>query len=379
MVLSSISIGIINHTVKKNRYLVRTKIHFFLICLLVISIRMFIPFDFPFVHVFKVSAILPNIYFFLYDPILLYKHFAFSIFDIFTFIWLSGSAVCVIKMILSYFFIRRTIHKLSKPCKENLNHTLQKVLGQYKVSVCFQLVISDQVTIPLVFGILNPYIVLPDITLNDEEWYYILSHEIAHYYHGDLIVKFMLELFHAVCWWNPLYYFIKHQISKLLEVNTDIKVTQNYDEIQTLSYVECLLKIAAIREEKNEKQFIALFNGDGTTAITKRVHIIIDDSPLNARQTLYGYLIMIILLLCVIIFPYIFTIAPHSIPDYIKEEGFLITHDNAFFIQLEDGTYDLYVDHEFIINTATTDIFEEQIIIYQISEEVISNEMLKTK
>lgn len=41
----------------------------------------------------------------------------------------------------------------------------------------------------MIFGIRKPYILIPDLNFSKKEWYYILRHEIAHFYHGDLLIK----------------------------------------------------------------------------------------------------------------------------------------------------------------------------------------------
>ena len=38
---------------------------------------------------------------------------------------------------------------------------------------------------PFVTGLLHPVIVVPTLALSQQEWYYVLSHETAHYLHGD--------------------------------------------------------------------------------------------------------------------------------------------------------------------------------------------------
>ena len=96
---------------------------------------------------------------------------------------------------------------------------------------------------------------MPSIVLDDEALYYILEHEIAHYYHGDLLFKFLMEAGKAVWWWNPLLYFVKSQISVLMEINADTKVTEKLDDYGKISYLQCLLKMAKFQGKGRKKEF----------------------------------------------------------------------------------------------------------------------------
>jgi hypothetical protein len=55
-------------------------------------------------------------------------------------------------------------------------------------------------------------------------------------------------------------------------------------------------------------------------------------------------------------------------------EGYIfeINKDNSFFIQLEDGTFDLYVDQQFIVNITHTSFCEERIPVYLSLEETLT-------
>ncbi|WP_092472491.1 M56 family metallopeptidase [Desulfotruncus arcticus] len=57
----------------------------------------------------------------------------------------------------------------------------------------------------------------PKIELSEEEWYYILSHEVAHYYHGDLWIKIVTEFLHIIYWWNPFVCLLKNRYRKHLK------------------------------------------------------------------------------------------------------------------------------------------------------------------
>ncbi|MDE6053078.1 MAG: hypothetical protein K2G55_04815, partial [Lachnospiraceae bacterium] len=81
-------------------------------------------------------------------------------------------------------------------------------------------------------------IVLPKtFEIDSRNLYFIISHEIAHYYNGDLMLKFVLSLLRAVYWWNPFIKLLQNQLIRLLEINIDKTVTRDWSDSQKL---DCL-------------------------------------------------------------------------------------------------------------------------------------------
>ena len=95
-------------------------------------------------------------------------------------------------------------------------------MEQKKVRINFRIVMSETIVSPCIFGIFRPYIVLPKgMDIDDQNLYFIIKHELVHYYNGDLFLKFVLSFLKIVYWWNPLIYLLYNQLVRLLEINTD--------------------------------------------------------------------------------------------------------------------------------------------------------------
>ncbi|TCL57614.1 beta-lactamase regulating signal transducer with metallopeptidase domain [Kineothrix alysoides] len=341
--------------------ILRKRYYFLLISLLITASHLILPFDYPFVFNIKVTNVLPEIYLFLYNPIITINNFTFSIFQVFTVIWIIGSIYCLGKLIWNYSSFTIVTHHLRSSTDKHLYQILENVLSNYKHPVCFRLVTSEHESTPFIFGIKNPCIVIPNIQLSDDEWYYVLSHEIAHYYQRDLIIKFLFELFHAIYWWNPLFYMIKLLISNLLEVKVDIIVTNHLEIEQKYSYLQCLLKIARLKESQKNFKFAATFQANSSYSISRRIKAILVDEDRTFNFHLHNFLTFT-LVFCVLILPIFITFSPYSVPQEIEKQYF--SNGNSFFIALPNGTFDLYVDNVFIKNLDSVGSFEDDIIIY---------------
>lgn len=374
-ILCIITLAIINLTLRRNPYLIKSRIGFFLLCLCFISMRMFLPFNFPFTYIYSIYEILPPIYLFLYNTTVTINDCTLNLFGLFNIIWAAGSAICLFRLCYKYISAKRNINNLDKYDNHLIYPIIDKILSNYKRPINFSIVYTEKVMSPFIFGIFRPYIVLPKTPTDNEDIYYILSHEIAHYYHGDLLIKLIIEVVHAVYWWNPLFYPIKAQLSTLLEINADAKVTGRLNKIETFSYMQCLLKTAKFREKFKENNFAPSFNKNSTSAISKRIHILLDNFKISKLHNCINMLTIMFLLIITLIMPNFFTITsiagegPGHV--YDPEVGYFeIRKDNAFYVELEDGTYDLYVDQYFMINLPSTELIETKIPIYSSLAEV---------
>ena len=95
--------------------------------------------------------------------------------------------------------------------------------------------------IPIIYGLKNPYIILPDnLSISEEQLYYVLYHEAMHHFHHDFFIKCIIRFFSIVYWWNPAFTILYRQTNTLLEMHIDEIITHKEVYI-TEKYAECLL------------------------------------------------------------------------------------------------------------------------------------------
>ncbi len=376
MFFCSMMLLMIRYILEKNPLLVKKRINLFLACLGMIGLRMLVPLEFPFVRQFKGHYIIRNIQTFLARPIPFTKRFGLSPFTIINNLWMVGAICFLTRLICQYMIAVYKVHRMNQVSDDRIARMIIEITESYRRRILFNVVTTDRTTSPLVFGIFKPYIILPSIVLDDEALYYILEHEIAHYYHGDLLFKFLMEVGKAVWWWNPLLYFVKSQISVLMEINADTKVTEKLDDYGKISYLQCLLKMAKFQGKGRKKEFMSAFNSDNVISIPKRANIVLgSQNTYNHKCFLINLIPTVFIVVFALIMPNLFTMDTGlGIPYEEDCEGYIfeINKDNSFFIQLEDGTFDLYVDQQFIVNITHTSFCEERIPVYLSLEEALT-------
>lgn len=149
-------------------------------------------------------------------------------------------------------------------------------------------------------GLLHPVIVVPTLTLSQQEWYYVLSHETAHYLHGDTLYKLLIELLKIVFWWNPLFYLFCDKISIYIEESADLLATEQLDDDSKLEYLDCLVHVAkeSIHHPLLSHSTLS-FDGYAKSELKKHIVVIMNsiENPQasNKKRGQYGFIILMIL------------------------------------------------------------------------------------
>lgn len=102
---------------------------------------------------------------------------------------------------------------------------------------------SGAVTSPMMYGVIKPVLVLPDIELTSEQLGNILAHEMTHFKRRDIVWKWLAVIVKCVHWFNPAVYFICRQMNTECEISCDAVVVEKMNPEQELSYVNTILAL----------------------------------------------------------------------------------------------------------------------------------------
>ncbi|WP_121615392.1 BlaR1 family beta-lactam sensor/signal transducer [Virgibacillus halodenitrificans] len=122
-------------------------------------------------------------------------------------IWMTGLLFMLALVIRSWIKLRKikkslclvkdqAILTLFAQCKHRLHISRKIVLAQ-----------SSLIKTPMTFGITRAYIVVPthtQVKLTNNEWKYILLHELKHHKSKDIFTNYIVVLFQIIYWFNPL-------------------------------------------------------------------------------------------------------------------------------------------------------------------------------
>ena len=362
---SGVAILSLNYIITKSDFVLKIEIQIVLLIMVMIMFRLFLPFELPTQNNINVTKFWPDIYIIFVKPIFVFAEMEWSLLPIMIIISIIGSIIFVIKLILSYIALKHTVSNFKTINNPAVNQVVDKINSEYKKQICFNVVSSSQVKSPFILGLLNPIIILPEIELSVDELYYILSHEMAHYYFKDLWIRFICELLQAINWWNPFVYLLRKQLIKIQELHVDSVVINKLSEFQKMEYLECLIKIARLQSDIHRTYWIAAFNSDCEDDIANRIEAIFEytkGSEVKNKRAIKHVLVGLVLVLSIFLMPNFIIFEPYAIADEHIEGTYEINEANSYLIQNNDGTYDVYVDQKHV--GTVTEIFDNSLVIY---------------
>ena len=353
-VLSGIAVLILYFLLKSQRFINQLTFGVLFGCLAMLFIRMVLPVEYRFAITIPEKNILPIIRMdFLEIPIAAIGDYNIDMEHFLYIVWVVGIPIFSLKTIYEFITLRKLALN-GQPIKDqNILDSLELALHKCKKKKKFQLICVKNIETPMIFGIRKPCIFLPDIVLSKEEWIYILKHEITHYYHGDLLIKYFLALFTIIYWWNPFAHILNRQVSKILELHTDNTIIQDLEEEERLDYAACLLHVSKQQLSKNKRNDFAIsFIDSKNFSISQRFHFITANKSQKKKK--YSSSFALIPMIAITLFSFCFIFEAYFIRTGDMSEDILtFTPENAYLIKTVDGTYDIYYNHERCGNSKT--------------------------
>ncbi|MDD5017046.1 MAG: DUF6034 family protein [Eubacteriales bacterium] len=166
--------------------------------------------------------------------------------QIIIFVWLSGTGICLLYLIILYFILRRKICRNAAPPSKRLLALFEEVKAGMGIKANVKLVCQYEYGTPsLMFPktIMMPIDAL--VTMNDEQAKFALRHELMHYKRGDQIISILLSLLNAVYWFNPFVWLAFRRIRTDMEIACDGAVVRRLNVFQRTRYASLIVGLFA--------------------------------------------------------------------------------------------------------------------------------------
>lgn len=363
----------------RQQYLNRIRYNWLLACMIFVGVRMLLPIEIlDFSYEIFVPYVMSDITSFLGEYVFVVRGDSISRIRFVSWVWLAGMVFMLGWTIIKYQRTKYIVTGFSAVKNLQVWEVLEKVNKNYGKRKKFQVVTSSCVSSPMVIGLKYPYVILPIDAMTEKQLYYTFFHELAHYYGGDLYLKFFCEIAKSVLWWNPLIYLFQKQFCGLLELRADDRVVSILDDKEKLEYADCLVQMAKGQKKSSDLQeFMLAYSGTRCFSLKHRIEILLRRvSDAKERRWLSDVIVAICVLLTLLIPNVIFE--PDSSPEPMKGEVFTHTESftclepGVFLIKNQDGTYDFYSEYEYCFTTE--EVFDLTLRIYQSLEEAMENE-----
>lgn len=177
---------------------------------------------------------------------------------------------CYFLGLLCYFihFVYQltNLSRLKKTANYNAGSDWLHLLSNYNLELPAQLKIgmSDKISSPMIFGFIEPIILLPFSIcnqLNEEEIKLILLHEIAHLIRQDYIINLIVGLSKVILWFNPFSYLIGKEINLLREIACDEFVIEKTNK--PIVYSKALFQLATANPIQKPLFSMGAINNNG--------------------------------------------------------------------------------------------------------------------
>ena len=270
----------------------------------------------------------------------------------------------------------RKLKKISLPLlDQNINQILLDILQEHGCKKQIPIYCIPSIETPAIAGLIHPIIILPKTEYSNQQLQFILEHELQHYFHHDLWLKFFCEIMVCLYWWNPLSYIIRKQLKNVLEYDNDMQITKEMSAHQQLDYANTLLKTVAPKKVPAGLPTMH-FRENDPSCIKMRLRLLINPEDVEHRkifQWIYIGAVSFVLLVSVC-----FIIEPRSIPSEVEETTFEEpTKKNTFFIERSDQKgYDMYVNNKLCGRLDDLKLFEGYKV-YKTKKEVPQYEKIK--
>ena len=176
-------------------------------------------------------------------------------------IWLIGAVIFLIYYVWRYvrlvYFARKSIFRIS----DDLWYEKFSVLKDDKKVANVRLVGSCNISTLCTIGVKNRFIVIPSYIINsfdEEEVGFILEHEFYHVMHQDLLRRLLMLILNCLNWFNPLYYFLRNNLSEWMEAACDEEVTKNFTKTQRRKYCQLMIKALELEESRTKGEILSV-------------------------------------------------------------------------------------------------------------------------
>lgn len=215
----------------------------------------------------------------------------FNIEEIIIILWIGGIIAFLAYHLIVYFLYRKNI----KPWCYDLEDTeilsvYEKICKEIKVRKNIPIMKCKEIKSPMVMGLWNMVLLLPDKKFSEQHLEMILRHELIHIKRNDILYKSIILLARAVHWFNPLVHFMAIRANKDVELSCDAAVVESQSMDYRKIYSEAIL--AAVYKGEVSKAVFSTYFGGGKEMLIKRFNNLFD-----SRKKKQGFTIMVAVIL----------------------------------------------------------------------------------
>lgn len=214
-------------------------------------------------------------------------------------VWLAGALAVVAAMVALHVRLWRRVRRDRQGATDEMLRLLRQCSTQMGVRRVPELVITQAVQAPAVFGLVRPSVLLPaDLEVDTASLRLVLLHELAHLRRRDLWVQVIAALAVAAHWFNPLAWWASRRLRAEAELAADACVLRLTEKAEAHRFGEVLLSFASRAAAGWALWFSAatmLSIAEGRHDLRRRIDAIVDFSRGRRAWWIVGMLAFVLL------------------------------------------------------------------------------------
>lgn len=157
-----------------------------------------------------------------------------------------------------------------------------------------ELSVSGMVETPMLIGLVRPRIILPDIVYSEEALRHVLSHEMIHYRHKDIWIKWLVMMTCALHWFNPMVYLLRKEVEKNCELACDEAVINHMTGQDKQSYGQALILAAQL--SANQRRILRATLAEDKKGLMGRLQAIMDHRRPPVRMRVISVILAVMVM-----------------------------------------------------------------------------------
>lgn len=191
-------------------------------------------------------------------------------------IWLGGALLLLAWLTAETLRFGWAVRRGRVVTREAVLRLLEEVKADLGVHTLLNVVETDHLRSPALFGLLRPRLLLPlglIDALNPEELRHIFRHELVHLRRQDLMLGWLLALLQVLHWFNPLIWFSFHRLRRDRELACDEAAVWRLDAEGIASYGHTLLRLAGTLQGPKVIPSLAGIS-ETPSVLSRRIHML---------------------------------------------------------------------------------------------------------
>lgn len=213
------------------------------------------------------------------------------------FVWIFGVVLLIGIIAAGHKRLREIIRASIKDIDSTHKEILYNCMNSMNITTKLEILYSPKISTPSLCGFIKPKILIPVSiadNVSDEEFKYIIMHELSHLKNKDIILNWVITSLSVIYWFNPILLYGFHKMKQDCEFSCDGQVISRLSEGENLQYGNAIIRVLELGG--NSRRLI------GTTSmvmnsseIKRRIIMISKYKKINIKSVLLGVIIIIII------------------------------------------------------------------------------------